>query len=123
MIGANAHVKIWDVATPTDDVVGGAVPVETVLYDDLHVRLTPVVPNELLLQQGIESAYSYRMRVNGTTKTIREEDEVEIIKPLNHPEAGSRYRIRNIIRSSMHPDDSRGFTTYYLRKRKYAYDE
>jgi len=80
-----------------------------------------MVPDPMLLQQGFEFAYDYRIDLRSVVLLYEEVDEVEIIKPANHPEISSRMQIMRVQRTPFHPDDSRAFTTIFVRKRKHAY--
>lgn len=119
--GLNSKVRIWRTNYQTDDRVGGAVISGTPLYDSLDARIEPDEPNSLLLQQGIEVDYTYTIFVRPVTLVIKEQDEVEVTAPYNHPELASRFLVRAVRRTSIHPADSRSFLKLTTSKRKYSH--
>lgn len=119
--GMNIRINIYNIQTTTDDVIGGADPVEFLMYKNLRARLEELKPNTLLLQQGIEITNTYTCLVDEPTLNIYERDEVEITFPKNHHFYGKRMRITGVQYSSMHPSDRRSYVILYLSKKTEAH--
>lgn len=98
--GLNIKIDIWTMGQDDDDVVGGAMITGTLAYQDVAARLTMRRPNQLLLQQGLETIKTADLLIQGRNITINERDEIEVVWPLDHDFYGNRFRIEGIQPSS-----------------------
>ena len=119
--GLNIKGKVWRFSTPLDDDVGGALVSGTVVYDNLACRLIPQPPSSLLLEQGLEVEGIYLLEIRPPMMDIRERDEFEVTFPHYHPEYGNHFRIVGVQRTSMHPEDSRGFINFRMTRKRFAH--
>ena len=100
--GANTRVQIWRITTIAgDDEVGGAVVTGTVLHPYVKARIEANEPEQLLLQQGLETPRTFNALIVPGTLDVRERDELEITAPSYHPYYGVRFRIVGVQFSSM----------------------
>lgn len=107
-------VRIWRFSTsPNDDVVGGAQPSGTILYPNLSARIEAVEPTQALLEQGLEIPLTYHAVIGGT-KSIRANDQLEVIGPPLSPYYNDRFRVIGVLHASM--IDPRGFSVLVLRR-------
>lgn len=106
--GLNLEVRVWKIAFQPDDDVGGAVTSGSVYYPNFPARLQAVPPNQILLQQGLETQRVFIM-VCRPTFLIYERDEIEITKPETHQYFGERFRVAGVTISNFHPADARGY--------------
>lgn len=101
--GLNLQVNVWRMTVNADDDVGGALITGTVVYYNLPAALTPRRPSQLLLEQGLETEAIYDFTSKGQGITLYERDEVEVIRPLDHPLYGLRFRIVGVQPSRRRP--------------------
>lgn len=119
-IGLNLQMRVWRITNPTDDVIGGAVPSGTLIYDCVPARLENTKPSLLLLQQGFEVDKVFQ-GICEDNIVVYEKDEMEIIFPTNHPYINIRLVVHGIQFTSLHPDDSRGYLLLTLKHKDYAH--
>ena len=105
--GHNLLAKFIRKTYPTDDIVGGAVPSGTVVYENVQGRIQSATPIPAFAMQGVETNKIYIGTFFPGTLIIEEYDECEVTSPLNSPHYGKRYRIDTVQTSSMHPGDPR----------------
>lgn len=105
----NCFASIWRLSTPTDDVVGGAVVTGTVVYTGLQVFLDSKAPEQILLQQGYETARTFVATVVPGYLDIREKDELEVTAPVEHVYLGKRFRITGVQHSNLDRRDPRNY--------------
>lgn len=92
------------------DLVGGAVLTGS-FVGRVEARVNPIRPAMILLAQGIEVYPTFDISIGRLPKVrIRENDQLEISKPEEHPYYGVRLLVQSVTFSSMHPRDSR-YTT------------
>ena len=107
--GQNTRSRIWRMTQKTDDIVGGAVYSGTAYYPDVLTRFQAMPEEELLLQQGIETERIFSVIVVPALLVIKERDELEVTKPLDHVYYGKRFRIVSVSYSDNNPRDPRGY--------------
>lgn len=107
--GFNLKGKVWRIFYPTDDEIGGAQSSGTVAYNSIDLRLHAIEPDQVFLQQGLETLKTYRATVRDHSLIIYERDEIEIIWPPEHHYYESRFRVDGIMESNFHPRDARGY--------------
>lgn len=121
LAGLNVRGNIWRIDTTTDDVVGGAVTTGTLVYTNVWLRFEAQEPEQLLLQQGLETPKIFNVTCVPATLDIRERDEVEISKPTDHLFYGYRFRVIGVRYSSHVPRDPRNYLMLTLRRSERAH--
>lgn len=116
--GLNTKVTIWRVSTSgqADDSVGGAQPTGTVAHQNVLARIEANPEEQLLLQQGLETARTFNAVLVPGTLDIRERDELEITQPDDHIYYGVRFRIVGIRYSSHNRRDPRNYIMLSLTR-------
>jgi len=110
MLGLNLKLTIWDMTTrPNDDVVGGAVITGTPAYTNVSGRMEGQAPDQIILQQGLETDRIWSVTIQPNTIAIDEMDEIEITSPANHRFFGKRFKVRSMRDTPMHPSDGRSY--------------
>ena len=106
--GLNTRFTIWRMGTVAgDDSVGGAIPTGTPTYTNVRGRIEGRPTTQVFLEQGLETDHLWNVIVRPATMDIRERDELEVTAPPTHFNLGDRFRIRGVLRGSMHPRDGR----------------
>jgi hypothetical protein len=101
---------------PGDDQVGGALVTGTPFYFGLKGRMEENKPSQFVLEQGLEVDPIWTCVVRPPIASIRENDQVEITFPPEHPYLGLHFRVRGVQRASLHPRDARGFLSLTLSR-------
>jgi len=120
--GLNLHVKFIRLVS-TDDDVGGAYVTGTVLHNNVAGRIDSIQPNTDFLQQGLETIRIFSAMFWPDTLTFREQDEVEVISPPNHPYYGKRFRVMSVQYDSNHPAQRRGYIIATLARSQISHGE
>jgi len=107
--GLNARFDVYRMESATDDEVGGAQVTGTLVYSRIPGSLMENSPNQLLLQQGVETVKSFGIVLEKGTANILERDEVELVSPYNHEYLNDRFRLVGIQYQSFHPSDRRKY--------------
>ena len=107
--GMNCRGNIWRINYSPDDIVGGAVTTGTLQYQDVHTRFQANPEQQLILQQGLETQRTYTATIFPGTLDIRERDEWECSKPLDHMYYGMRFRIVGVRYADHNPRDPRNY--------------
>lgn len=107
--GYNCFATIWRLTTPTDDVVGGAVPTGTPILTGVLTWLDSKAPEQILLQQGYETARTFVATVVPGYLDIQEKDELEVTAPVEHVYFGKRFRITGVQHSNLDRRDPRNY--------------
>lgn len=107
--GFDLKGKVWRIFYPDDDNIGGAQSSGTVIYNPIDLRLHAIEPDQVFLQQGLETIKTFRATVRDHTLMIYERDEIEIIWPPEHHYYGDRFRVDGNMESNFHPRDTRGY--------------
>lgn len=102
-------MKVWRITFPSDDEVGGAQPSGTVVYNHLHARMQSEKPDQVFVQQGLETLKSFTFTLTPSTLIIYERDELEVIWPPEHKLYGDRFRVVGVTETNFHPRDNRGY--------------
>ena len=119
--GLNLNVDIWRF-TYFDDDVGGAVPSGTMTYHNVHSRRidrllrSRKLPELTLDDQGLETQRYNLFMLFPSTLDVRENDEITIISPPNHPDIGKFFRVITLAREGYHPSDPRGYLIVSTRR-------
>lgn len=117
--GFNLKAKVWRYIYPSDDPVGGAQPSGTLAYASLGLRLHAIEPDQVFLQQGLETLRTFR--ATSQNAVIYERDELEIVSPKTHPYYGKRLRVDGVSLSNFHPSDNRGYLILNLSRSERAH--
>ena len=107
--GMNRRCDIYHFTFPTDDSVGGALPTGTVSYWNVPIRMQENPPNQLLVQQGLETLRTFSANVVPGTLNIYERDEIKITKPLDDMFYGKFFRVIGVRYSDLNPRDPRAY--------------
>lgn len=100
----------------SDDVVGGAVPSGTVVYENLLVRIKSEEPTQALLEQGIQTPTIYTGLLFAGNITIEHNDQLEIVAPMGSWFYQKKFRVIGIQRSSNHPAQDRNQIRVTMRR-------
>jgi hypothetical protein len=108
--GLNLSARLWRFVSIDDD-IGGNVPSGTVIYENINARkIEHPIARLDLLDQGLETERQNLFMLYPSTLDIRENDELEITGPPNHPEYKSVFRVHTQPqREGYHPSDPRGY--------------
>ena len=106
--GSNIFVNIWRKVNDDDDTVGGASDTESLVYEAYPARMQADVEEQLYLEQGLETVRTFTAILVPGTLSIYERDELEVVKPYNHPYVDKRFRVITIRYSDFLPGDQRG---------------
>jgi len=112
--GNNIRVNIWRLNYQADNSVGGAVTTGTVLHTDVLAFFQGQPPEQLVLQQGLETTRTFRMTIIPGYLDIRERDEVQVIHPIDHVYFGDRFRVMGVRYSSHNKRDPRNYSILEL---------
>lgn len=114
--GKNLFCSIIDHEYEEDD-VAGAVPSGVVISENVYIRIHPMNPTDVLLEQGVETVEMYNGFIYNYTETVTNNMEIEVTAPYNSPYFGERFRVTGNPRySSLHPSDSRSYMKVKLRR-------
>lgn len=115
--GLNLRVDIYRVNYSPDDAVGGAVVTGTLQYANVMASMSSDQPEQLLLQQGLQTIRTFKFNVKPRRgMSIRERDEIEIKRPYNHPYVDERFRIKGVQESLHVPNDHRNYQILYATR-------
>jgi len=121
--GLNTRVRIWRMDDIDDDIVGGARISGTVAYDYVRARIEANKEEQILLQQGLENPNkTYNALIVPGNLDIRERDELEVMKPVDHIYYGKRFRIVGIQFSSMDGSNPNNYTRLALTRSERAHN-
>lgn len=107
--GFNLKGRVWRIAFPADDDIGGAQSSGTVIYNHIDFRLHAIEPDQMFLQQGLETIRTFRATIRDHRLLIYERDEIEVTWPPDHHYYGDRFRVDGNMESNFHPRDARGY--------------
>lgn len=114
--GINRVAELTTFSYPNDDVVGGAQPSGTVLYDNLVVRIKSEEPTLALLEQGLQTPTIYTALVFAGNIEIKHNDQLRFTAPVNDWFYNKRFRVIGVQRSSNHPAQDRNQIRVTLRR-------
>lgn len=100
----------------SDDVVGGAVPSGTVVYENLLVRIKSEEPTQALLEQGLQTPTIYTGLLFAGNITIEHNDQLEIVAPMGSWFYEKKFRVIGVQRSSNHPAQDRNQIRVTMRR-------
>jgi len=119
--GMNVLFRVWRLTQSPDDDVGGAIFTGTSV-GDYFGRFNEEKPSKLLLEQGIEvvrlgtALLRYHKAADPNALTIEERDQLEIIRPIQHPFYGKRFHILSIQHMPTHPNQRRNLIRISCRR-------
>ena len=114
--GTNIRVDIWRNTENADNYAGGAQPTGTVVYSNVPARMQGTPPEQLLLQQGLETPRMFRMTLYPGTMDIRENDEVQIVEPFDHPHHDKIFAVDGVRYADFNPRDPRNYMILELSR-------
>ena len=114
--GANQIARLWRYETPTDNYVGGAVPVGKILYSSLLIRISPKTPTMALLEQGLETVKLYDTAISWIAKDIKENDIIEVYEPYDSQYCNMKFRVISVRLPSLRANDHRSQVQVILRR-------
>ena len=120
--GLNCSVNIIGLIY-SDDEVGGAYPTGVVLHQSISARIDEDPTNTMFLQQGLETKKIFSGMLWGHNLVFKEQDELEIVSPLNHEYIGKRFRILSKNSSSNHPAQKRNVFIVKLERSQISHGE
>jgi len=120
--GMNVGFKVWRITTPTDDYAGGAQVSGSVQYDCISARFEQQSVDQVFLEQGLEVVHLFKATAVPGTLDIREMDELELIKPVDHWEYRNFFRVVDVHHSSHNPRDPRNYIMMSLTRSVRAHD-
>lgn len=117
MAGFNIRASIWRYDySDGDNVVGGASPTGTMVYEFVRSRFQSEKPTKVLMEQGIETNKVFEALIIPGTLDIRENDLYQIVRPKDHYYYQNYFRIIGVQLSSHTPRDPRTFLKLYLSR-------
>jgi len=105
---------------PLDDIVGGAVPVLSLLIDNVPARISHIKPTYPLLEQGVEVRDIYTVSTNYLAKNVKEHDLMEVFIPVDSIYATKYFRVIGIRHSSIRTNDPRNQIILTVRRYDYG---
>lgn len=114
--GFNQIARLWRYSTPFDDTVGGAVPIGTIIYENLLIRISPKMPTMALLEQGVETVKIYQTNLSWIAKDIKENDVLEVYEPYDSEYYSKKFRVIGVRHPSLRPNDHRSQVQVLLRR-------
>lgn len=120
--GMNVGFRVWRYLTPTDDYAGGAQTSGTVLYDSISGRFEEQPTTQQFLEQGLETVQVFKATAIPGTLSIRDRDELELIKPTDHWEYGNFFRVVGSPHANHNPRDPRNYLMMTLTRSVRAHD-
>jgi hypothetical protein len=119
--GMNIRFDIFRVNYGSDDEVGGAVITGTCQHHDIPGRLQGEMPNQLLLQQGLETPRTFTATIFPGTLDIRERDEVWVSEPHDHVYYHQYFRVIGVTYSNFTSRDPRSYLLLSLTRSERAH--
>ena len=101
--GLNRICSLITFSYPSDDSVGGAVPSGTVIYQNLNIRIEPMKPSQVLLEQGVQVGALYNAMLFAGNVDIKHNDQILFTAPQTDWYYGKKFRVIGVMRSSGHP--------------------
>jgi len=120
--GMNVGFKVWRITTPADDYAGGAQTSGSVQYDCISARFEQQPVDQVFLEQGLETVHLFKVTAVPGTLDIRERDELELIKPVDHWEYRNFFRVVDVHHASHNPRDPRNYILMSLTRSVRAHD-
>ena len=108
--GVNTRFNVYRMESVGDDDVGGAQVTGTLIYERIPGRMKEQEPEQLVLQQGLETTKIFDILLvdkKPVGMDIRERDEVEVVAPYNHRFLSDRFRTIGVRSSSLSPSNRR----------------
>lgn len=116
MQGMEARFSLIRMTQASDDQVGGSVLTGTVTNTNLRGHLHVSLPDQRLLQQGLETTKTADAFVWPASISIYERDVLEVTGPVNHPELNNRFRVEGVQRPSNHPHRKQRFVKVRMQR-------
>lgn len=116
MLGNNVRFSITGNNNSTDDEVGGAVLTGTVVHENVPGRLEGVLPEQVFLMQGLETARQFTMTVGEDNLNVQERDYVTITDPVDHRYYNVNLRVLGVLESNFNPSDPRAYMILNLQR-------
>jgi hypothetical protein len=114
--GLNRVCELITFTYPSDDSVGGAVPSGTVLYPRLSARIEANMPTMALLEQGLEVPTTYQVLLFPGNITVKHNDQIHFVAPVNDWFYGKKFRVIGLTRSSIHPANDRNLLKVIVKR-------
>lgn len=114
--GYNQLVKLITYSYPSDDPIGGSQPSGTLFLDSVLVRIEPMKPSTVLLEQGIETTKLFETTITYRAKGVKENDELLVYAPKESEYYDQHFRVVSVRHPSLRPNDPRG-QIYLILKR------
>ena len=108
--GTNTRFDIYRMESAGDDDVGGAQVTGTLVYERIPGRMKEQEPEQLVLQQGLETTKIFDILLADKKPIgmdIRERDELEIVSPYNHHFLSNRFRAIGVRSVGINPSNRR----------------
>jgi len=115
--GTNIRVDVWRITESlTDNYAGGALPTGTIVYAGVHARMQGTPPEQILLQQGLETPRMFRMTMYPGTLDVRENDEIQIVEPFDHPYHHLMFAVDGVRYADFNARDRRNYMILELSR-------
>ena len=101
---------------PTDDVVGGAVPSGTVLYERLDCRIEANMPTQALLEQGVDVTPTWQILIHPGNIDASHNDQIRFTAPQNDWFYNKKFRVVGITRSSNSSGNDRNLIKFVVKR-------
>jgi hypothetical protein len=108
---------------PQDDIVGGAVPSGTVLYQNLSCRIEPNMPTIQLLEQGLQVPTTFQILIHPGNIEANHNDQIRITAPVISRYYNKKYRIIGLTGSSNAPQNDRNLIKFILKRWEESHGE
>lgn len=114
--GINRIAELITFSYPSDDIVGGAQPSGTVVYQNLQVRIKSEEPTLALLEQGLQTPTIFTALIFPGNITVRHNDQIRFTAPVNDWFYNKKFRVIGEQLSSNHPAQDRNQIRVTLRR-------
>jgi len=120
MQGLNTRFRVWRQSQVSDDQIGGAVYTGTVTHEYIRGHFSATLPNQELVEQGLETMKTADAFVWPGTVVIQERDVLEVVGPSHHEYYGKRFRIIGLKKGDMHAHSRGRFWRARMRRIDYT---
>ncbi len=114
--GLNRVCELTTFSYPSDDSSGGAVPSGTVVYENLSIRIEPVKPSQVLLEQGLQVPTLFSAMVFAGNIEVKHNDQIRFTAPVNDRYYNKKYRVIVVQNSGNHFSQDKNQIRVTLRR-------
>lgn len=121
--GLNLLATFYTYSYNPDDAIGGSQPTGTIVYEQIPVRVEQIEATMALVEQGLETPSFYSALVFYGAVSLKENDTMEIVAPVESWYYGKRFRIIRVQHPSMNYNGGNQFVRLVLRRYDEAHGE